>query len=121
MIANGMAVYRALDTSLDSLGDKSHLSPDGTHTQEGLPCLLQTWVALLWLLDRFGMDKNIYGHPMRLTSAIYNTLSVPGANLGTGVIQGTDAQNLLAQEVAINAYKEGKQFVMDNLHKEATT
>jgi len=40
---------------------------------------------------------------------------VPGANLGTGVITGTDAQNLLAQEVAIKAYKEGKQFVIENL------
>ena len=118
MLANGIAVYRALDTALDSLGDKGHLSPDGTHTQEGLPCLLQTWVSLLWLLDRFGMDLNIYGHPFRMTTAIYNTIKVPGPNLGSGVIQGTDAQNLLAQEVAIKAFKEGKQFVMDNFHKE---
>ena len=48
---------------------------------------------------------------MRMTTAIYNTLSVPGANLGGGVVTGTDAQNLLAQEIAIKAYKEGKQFV----------
>ena len=27
-----------------------------------------------------------------------------------------DAQNILAQEVAIKAYKEGKKFVIDNLH-----
>lgn len=115
MIPNGIAVYRALSTDLDTLGDQQHLSPDGTHTQEGLPCLLQTYVTLCWLFDRLSINKSVYGSPMRMTTAIYNTLSVPGANLGNGVVTGTDAQNLLAQEVAIKAYKEGKQFTMFNL------
>ena len=114
MIPNGIAVYRALSTELDSLGDKQHLSPDGVHTQEGLPCLMQTYVTLCWLFDRLGINKSIYGSPMRMTTEIYNKISVPGANLGTGVVKGTDAQNLLAQEIAIKAYKEGKQFVMKN-------
>ena len=116
LIPNGIAVYRALDTDLNTLGDLGQLSPDGTHTQEGLPCLLQTWVTLLWLFDKLGINKSIYGHPMRMTTAIYNSISVPGANLGSGVVQGTEAQNLLAQEVAIKAYKEGKQFTMRNLY-----
>lgn len=116
VIPNGIAVYRALDTDLNSLGDLGQLSPDGTHTQEGLPCLLQTYVTLCWLFDRLGINKSVYGHPMRMTTAIYNTLNVPGANLGKGVVQGTDSQNLLAQEVAIKAYKEGKQFLMKNLY-----
>ena len=116
VIPNGIAVYRALDTDLNNLGDLKQLSPDGTHTQEGLPCLLQTYVTLCWLFDRLGINKSVYGHPMRMTTAIYNTLNVPGANLGKGVVQGTDAQNLLAQEVAIKAYKEGKQFLMKNLY-----
>lgn len=118
MIPTGIAVYRALSTDLDSLGDQGHLSPDGTHTQEGLPCLLQTFVALCWLLDRLAISKSVYGSPMRMTTAIYNTLNVPGPNLGSGVITGTDAQNLLAQKVAIQAYKEGKRFVLDNIYKE---
>ena len=117
MIANGIAVYRALSTDLDSLGDQGHLSPDGTHTQEGLPCLLQTFVSLCWLFDKLAIEKSVYGCPFRMTTAIYNTINVPGANLGTGVITGTDAQNLLAQEVAIKAYKEGKQFVINNLYQ----
>lgn len=115
MIPNGIAVYRALSTELDALGDKQHLSPDGVHTQEGLPCLMQTYVTLCWLFDRMGINKSIYGSPMRMTTAIYNKIDVPGANLGNGVITGTNAQNLLAQEIAIKAYKEGKQFVMKNL------
>ena len=111
IIINGLAVYKALSTSLDSLGDQGHLSPDGTHTQEGLPCLLQTWVSVLWILDRLGLPKNIYGNPCRITTDIYNSIHVPGANLGTGVITGTDAENLLAQEIAIQAFKEGKKML----------
>lgn len=116
IIPNGIAVYRALDTDLNSLGDLGQLSPDGTHTQEGLPCLLQTYVTLCWLFEKLGINKSVYGHPMRMTTAIYNSINVPGANLGSGVVQGTDAQNLLAQEVAIKEYKEGKQFLMRNLY-----
>ena len=115
MIPNGIAVYRALSTDLDDLGDQGHLSPDGVHTQEGLPCLLQTYVMLCWLFEKLAINKSVYGCPFRMTTAIYNTLNVPGPNLGTGVITGTDAQNLLAQEVAIKAYKEGKKFILDNL------
>ena len=115
MIPNGIAVYRALSTDLDALGDQGHLSPDGVHTQEGLPCLLQTYVTLCWLFEKLAINKSVYGCPFRMTTAIYNTLNVPGPNLGTGVITGTDAQNLLAQQVAIKAYKEGKKFVIDNL------
>ena len=91
MIPNGIAVYNALSTSLNSLGDNGELTPDGTHTQEGLPCLLQTYVTLCWLFDKLSINKSIYGSPMRMTTAIYNSINVPGANLGSGVVTGTDA------------------------------
>ncbi len=119
MIPCGIAKYRALDTELDSLGDAGHLTVDGGHAQEGLPSLLQAECAVCWILDKLGINKSIYGSAARMTTAIYNTISVPGPNLGTGVITGTDAQNILAQEVAIKAYKEGKQFVINSLHSES--
>ena len=115
LIPFGIAVYNALKTDLNNLGDLKQLSPDGTHTQEGLPCLLQTYVALEWIFDRWEMDKTVLGHPMRMTNEIYKSISVPGANLGSGVVQGTDAQYKIAQEVAIAAYKEGKKFLEENL------
>jgi hypothetical protein len=110
----GVAVYNALSTDLNNLGDQKQLSSDGTHTQDGLPSLLQTYVVLCWLFDELGMDKTIYGHPMRMTTEIYNKMSVPVANLGTGVVEGTDVQYLLAQEIAIKAYEEGKEFLNSN-------
>jgi hypothetical protein len=114
MLPIGIAVYKALSTDLNNLGDVGKLSPDGTHTQEGLPCLMQTYVILCWLFDKLGINKSIYGLPMLMTTEIYGSLSVPGANLGSKVITGTEAQNLLAQEIAIKAYKEGKQFTLNN-------
>ena len=120
MVPVGIAVYRALSTDLIYLGGSDCLSPDGTHTQEGLPCLLQTWCALCWLFDKLSINKSVYGHPFRMTTEIFNLINVPGANLGNesvtqGVITGTDAENILAQEIAIKAYKEGKQFVANNI------
>ena len=115
LIPFGMAVYNALSTDLNNLGDLKQLSPDGTHTQEGLPCLLQTYVALCWVFDRFDMDATVKGNTMRMTKAIYDKIKVPGANLGSGVVQGTDAQYQLAQDIAIAAYAEGKEFLKNNL------
>ena len=115
LIPFGIAVYKALDTDLNNLGDLGQLSPDGTHTQEGLPCLLQTYVALEWLFDKLDMTETVKGTPLRMTKAIYDKISVPGANLGTGVVEGTEEQYSLAQDIAIEAYKEGKKFLEENL------
>lgn len=115
MIPAGIAIYKAMQTSLDNLGDEGHLSPDGTHAQEGLPCLMQTMTTLCWLLNRMGLPANVYCSPARMTTAIYETLNVPGPNLGTGVITGTDNQNLLSQQVAIESYKQGKKEVLNNI------
>ena len=115
MIPNGIALHMARDTALDELGDQGHLTPDNIHAQEGLPCLLEAYTALLWIFDRLGINKSIYGLPFKMTSNIYGEIAVPGANPGSGVIEGTDAQNLLAQEVAVMAYKAGKKFVTENM------
>ena len=107
MIAPGVAIYRALSTDLNSLGDRGGLSPDGTHTQEGLPCLLQAWVVFMWIMRQLAIPISIENCQLQMTTAIYNTINVPGSNLGSGVIQGTQDQNWLAQDVAIQGDKEG--------------
>lgn len=108
LLAPGIAVYRALSTSLNSLGDQGGLSPDGTHTQEGLPCLLQAFVVFIWIMRQLAVPISIENCQIQMTTAIYNTINVPGPNLGTGVIQGTQAENWLAQDVAILGDKEGQ-------------
>ena len=116
LIPFGIAVYKALNNDkLNTLGDLGQLTPDGTHTQEGLPCLLQTYVALEWIFDKFDINKTVKGNTFRMTTDIYNSIGVPGANLGNGVVTGTEEQYSLAQDIAIEAYTEGKQFLQDNL------
>lgn len=115
MMAPGVAIYRALSTSLDSLGDRGHLSPDGTHAQEGLPCLLEAFVVFIWIMRQLAIPISIENCQLRMTTDVYNTINVPGPNLGTGVVPGTDADNLLAQDVAILADKEGRGMLFESL------
>jgi hypothetical protein len=116
LIPFGIAVQKALKNSnLNTLGDLGKLTPDGTHTQEGLPCLLQTYVALEWIFDKFNINKTVKGNTFRMTTDIYESIGVPGANLGSGVVTGTEEQYSLAQDIAIEAYEEGKQFLQENL------
>jgi hypothetical protein len=109
----GIAIYRALSTSLDSLGTQGHLSPDGTHAQEGLPCLLEAYVSALWICDLVGLPRSIINDKLRITSTIYGSINVPGPN--GSLITGTDAQHDLAQDVAVKAWKEGKFLLNANL------
>ena len=111
----GGALFLALQTSLDSLGDQGHLSPDGTHAQEGLPCVLQSYVHALWILDKLGITKSIYNSQTRITAENYPSINVPGPNLGSGVVEGTDEQYHIAQQCAIKAYKLSRKYVNEVL------
>lgn len=110
-IPAGISIYDACHTSLNSLGDDGGLSPDGTHAQEGLPCVMQAFTTIMWLFDRMAVNKGIFGTNWRISSTQYNNMNVPGPNLGNGLIRGTAAQNALMQKVAIMAYNKGKGLV----------
>lgn len=112
VIDTGAAIMEAMKTSLDELGDRGHLSPDGTHTQEGLPCLLQTYVHALWIFRMLGMPHGISNSQLRITQAVYDSISVPGPNLGSGVITGTDEQHVIAQLCALKADKIAQALEM---------
>lgn len=115
VLAPGIAIYRALSTSLDDLGDRGHLSPDGTHAQEGLPCVMQSYTILMWIYEKLGITKSVYNMLSQPDSDDYKYINIPGPNLGSGVVVGTEEQLLLAQNVAIKAYKEGKALELANL------
>jgi hypothetical protein len=105
IIPVGKSIYDSFNTELDSLGDKGHLSPDCTHTQEGIGCLMQAQVMATWIMKQLGIPKSITNSQTRITQDVYSSINVPGSNLGTGVITGTEAQNILAQKLAINSFK----------------
>ena len=104
---NDIVIYNAMQTALDSLGDNGHLSEDGIHCQEGIPCLIQALYMYMCLCEMFGYKYNsVYNTPIRITTAVYNSIRVPNPDIGTGVITGNDTQNVLAQEIAIKTFKQ---------------
>lgn len=112
LVNPGTAVVYALDDStLNTLGDRGQLTGDGTHTQEGLPCMLQSYVLALWVFDWLAIPKSILNSKIKMTAELYAAWQSFGPNLGSGVVEGTEAQYRRAQEVAIKAYKFGKQFL----------
>lgn len=113
IIPAGESIYNALQTSLSSLGDQGELSTDGIHAQEGLPCMIEAYCVAAWILEEKGIAKSIYNSRVRITQTVYNQLDVPGPNLGTGLVLGTDAQYLIAQQCAIKAIKQGKGLVIN--------
>ena len=115
MLTSGIAIYRAMATSLDSLGDTGHLSADNVHSQEGLPCMLTAWTSALWLMEEMGVPMSVNNVQTIVDSSNYASINVPGPNLGSGIVVGTTAQVRLAQQVAIKAYKEGKALFNANL------
>ena len=115
VLAPGIAIYRALSTSLDDLGDQGHLSPDGTHAQDGLPCVMQSYAILMWIYEKLGVAKSVYNMLSQPNTYDYTYINVPGPNIGSGLVTGTEEQLLLAQNVAIKAYKEGKALELANL------
>lgn len=109
VIPTGIAAYRAMrDTTLNGLGTFGYMSYEGTHSQEGLPCLMQAWCCAMWLLDKLGIPVSINNSQTRVTSSNYSSINVPGPN--GSVVVGTTAQDRDAMDVAIKAYKEGKRL-----------
>lgn len=112
LVNPGTAVVHGLENSLlKTLGDRGNLSGDGTHTQEGLPCMLQSYVIALWAFEQLGIPKSILNSNVKMTSELYANWQSLGPNLGSGVVEGTDAQIREAQVVAVKAYKVGKQML----------
>lgn len=103
-------IYGLEDALLKDLGDKGQLSADGTHTQEGLPCMLQSYVLALWVFDWLGIPKSVLNSKTKMTADLYSKWQSFGPNLGSGVVEGSLAQYNRAQEIAIKSFKYGKQL-----------
>lgn len=52
------------------------------------------------------MTKGILNDQTRINNNNYSSINVPGPNIGSGLVVGTEAQYKLSQKVAIQAVKE---------------
>jgi hypothetical protein len=108
----GTATQNARTTSLDNLGEGGHLTYDGSHLQEGIPCLIEAYASALAFLDLFGFGyKGINGSSFRPTQSWIDACGMDGQSNGSSV-GVTDANVILAKKCATIAVNN--PFVITN-------
>lgn len=100
----GTAIQNARTTSLKNLGDGGNLLHTSLHLQEGVPCLIEAYVAAMVVARSVGNNIcSVHGEGSIVDSAWLNGKFIPGTN-GTPV--GSNEENCrIAQIAAIAAMK----------------
>lgn len=73
----GTAIQNARQTPLDSIGDFGHMSADGLHLQDGLPCLIASYTVAQKLIDLFKLPHSIIFSNLRPTQAWVEANHIP--------------------------------------------
>ncbi|MBR4389308.1 MAG: DUF4886 domain-containing protein [Prevotella sp.] len=101
VIPCGTAIQNALHTHLKVLGDYGYLSYEGTHLQEGLPCLLEAYTAAQCLAGIFNTGKSIESSRIRITQDWVSKKRIPQQH--GSVIEGTEEDIVLCKQCALAA------------------
>ena len=81
VIPNATAIENARKTVLGELGNKKDMTSDGTHLQDGLPCLVANYCSFLRLLPYMGLSQpKLNKEDLLPTAAWVAAQSVPGAD-----------------------------------------
>lgn len=101
LIPCGVAVQNARNTYLDAYGDFGHLSYEGRHLQEGLPCLIEAYSAAQIILNILAIPGDVNDCTLQVTQEWVKEKRIPGQH-GTAVsVDEKDYQ--LAKRCAIEA------------------
>lgn len=101
VIPCGTAIQNARHTQLNMLGNFGQLTYEGTHLQEGIPCLIDAYAATQSLFNIFGIDASIADSDLEVTSAWASTQNIPGAH--GRVITGCAEAYRISKECALQA------------------
>ncbi len=101
IIPCGTAIQNARYTYLDNIGDFGHLSYDGNHLQEGLPCLIEAYVASQSIFNILSVNAFITGSNLRVSQQWVYNKNIPGQH--GYVISGTDEDYELCKQCALLA------------------
>jgi hypothetical protein len=101
IIPCGTAIQNARHTYLDDMGCYGHLSYDGRHLQEGIPCMIEAFTATQCFFDIFTIGASIQSSSLQITPQIASTIKVPGRH--GGVIEGSEADYALCKQCALFA------------------
>ncbi len=99
----GTAIQNARTTELDQLGRFYHLTYDGMHLQEGIPCVIEAYVVVQVLLNQLGIDVSIDDDLVNITEDWLQQNSIP--QLGGQPVGMTPAYRELAKYCAKMAIK----------------
>ena len=108
VIPCGTGIQNARYTSLDDIGDFGHLSYDGNHLQEGLPCLIEAYTATQLLFDMLSIDASIMNSNLRITQQWVYNKNIPGQH--GSVITGTTYDYELCKRCALLAVENPYQI-----------
>jgi hypothetical protein len=101
VIPCGTAIQNARHTRLDSLGKGGQLTYDGTHLQEGLPCMIDSYTSTQALLNILSIKATVKNSILRVSNAWGGKTKVPGRN--GSCIAGTDEDYALCLQCALKA------------------
>lgn len=101
MFPGGTAVQNARQTYLDTLGTFGHMSSDGLHLQDGLPCLIEAYTIAQQLIRFYHLPVNINNSNLRPTQQWAEASNTP--QMHGSVIEGSDADYALCKSLALRA------------------
>lgn len=97
----GTAIQNARYTPLDSLGVFGHLTYEGLHLQEGIPSLIEAYVAAQVLANKYHWSININNSQLRPTQQWVTQKGIPGRQ---GVaLEGEESDYNLCKKIAHQA------------------
>ena len=101
VIPCGTAIQNARHTHLDNYGDYGHLTFDGTHLQEGLPCLIEAYTVAQSLFTLFNLRLSIEQSNLVVTNDFVESKMIPGRH--GSVITGSMEDYELCKRCALAA------------------
>ena len=101
LVPCGTAIQNARHSRLDDYGDFGHLTYDGRHLQEGIPCVVDAYAATEALLRILGMESSIENSYLRVTNSWVSVINVLGRH--GAVIEGSEDDYFLAKRCALLA------------------
>lgn len=110
VIPCGTGIQNARHTSLDALGEKRHLTYDGLHLQEGIPCLLDAYIVTQSLFKFFSIDASIVNSNLQITQQWVYDMNIPGQH--GSVITGMANDYELCKKCALLAIENPDQISM---------
>ena len=95
VIPNATAIENARNTALGELGNRKDMTSDGTHLQDGLPCLVANYCSFLRLLPYMGLSQpNLSQGDLLPTAAWVAAQGAPGADgQSVGAVQENWSEN----------------------------